>query len=88
VSVGVYAPGGRKTMPRIHMTCDTRLKVSEIKAGELYCPTCDKVVEKKDTYKVGKRFFQSEKSQLEKEKKEKKRRKLKWIKRESRRKKC
>ena len=74
-------------MPRIHIDCDTRLKVSEIKVGELYCPTCDKVVDKKDTYKVGKRFFQSEKSQLEKEKKEKKRRKLKWIKKKNRRKK-
>ena len=73
-------------MPRIHIDCDTRLKISEIKAGEFYCPACDKVVEKKDTFKVSKRFFQGEKSQLEKEKKEKKRRKLKWTKKKNRRK--
>ena len=73
-------------MPRIHIDCDTRLKVSEIKPGEFYCPACDKVVEKKDTYKIGKRAFQGEKSQLEKEKKEKKRRKLKWIKKKKGRK--
>ena len=70
-------------MPRIHMTCDARLKVSEIKVGELYCPTCDKVVEKKDTFRVGKRFFQAEKSQIEKEKKRKKTRKLRWIKKKN-----
>jgi len=73
-------------MPRIHLDCDTRLKVSEIKPGEFYCPTCDKVVDKKDTYKVGKRFFQRERSQLEEEKMKKKRKKLRHAKRESRRK--
>ena len=72
-------------MSRIHLNCDTRLKESEITAGELYCPSCDKVVEKKDSYKVGKRFFQSEKSQLEEEKKKKKRKKLRHIKREAKR---
>lgn len=72
-------------MPRIHLACDTRLKESEIKTGDLYCPTCDKRVEKKDSYKVGKRFFQTEKSRLEEEKTKKKRKKLRFIKKESRR---
>jgi len=57
--------------------------VSEIKVGELYCPKCDKVVGKNDSFKVGKRFFQTTKSLLEKEIKEKKRRKLKWIKKKN-----
>ena len=58
-------------MPRIHLTCDKRLKESEVTPGQLYCATCIEVVEKKDTYKVGQRYFQSERTQLEEQKKKK-----------------
>ena len=72
-------------MPRVHISCDTRVKVSDIN-GSLYCPKCDAEVVKVDTYKVSKHYFGRDRSELEEEKQKKLRKKIRHIRRESRRK--
>jgi len=68
-------------MPRLCINCDTRVEGSIVKPGTYYCPECDKELTMKDTYKVGKRFFQSEAKELRMEKVRQKRKKLKGLKR-------
>lgn len=66
-------------MPRLCIKCDTRVEPSLIKPT-YYCPECNTEVEKKDTYRVGRRFFQGEAKELRDEKVRQKRKKLKDLK--------
>jgi len=50
------------------------------KPGKFWCPECDEEIERKEVYKVGKRFFQNENKELRMEKVRQKRKKLKGLK--------
>lgn len=72
-------------MPLLCMKCDTRVEGLLTKPGKFWCPECDKEMEQKDTYRVGKRFFQQEGKGLKMEKVRQKRKKLKGLKVKQRR---
>ena len=71
-------------MPLLCLKCDTRVEASLVKPT-FYCPECDKEIERDETYKVGKRFFQSEIKGQKVERMRIKRKKLKGLKRKQKR---
>ena len=72
-------------MPRLCIKCDSRVQKSLTKPT-YYCPKCDEEIKLKDTYKVGKRFFQSETKEARNEKTRVKRKKINGLKAVQRRK--
>ena len=72
-------------MPLLCIKCDSQVKPLLTKSGMFWCPGCDEEIERKDVYRVGKRFFQQEDKELRRERTRQKRKKLKGLKIKQRR---